>query len=257
MSALLALPLGLLIGAALGLVGAGGSILAVPALVYGVGLRPAEAIPSSLVVVGLAALFAVLPRIRHGVDWTTAAIVGIAGIPAAWLGAAVNRALDPNVLMLAFAALMVIAAIRMLATGRRGTAPARPEPRNLRAHLPKALAVGALVGFLTGLLGVGGGFIITPALVLLLGLGMGTAVGTSLVIIVINSIAGFSAHIQNLAINWPIVITFAATAIVGSLVAARFATKLADKHIKITFAVMILVVAAFVTAQSGYALATA
>ena len=255
MGAMIAVLLGLLIGAVLGLVGAGGSIIAVPALVYGVGMNPAQAIPASLIVVGLGALAAVLPRIRQGINWTTAAVVGVAGIPAAWIGTAVNRMLNPNALMLIFAALMVIAALRML-TAHRDTTKSI-QPRNFRAHAPRALGVGALVGFLTGLLGVGGGFIIVPALTLLLGLEMSTAVGTSLVIIVINSVAGFSAHIQNLTLDWPIVLTFAASAIVGSLLSARVATKLPDKHIRITFAITILAVAAFVTISSGYALATA
>jgi uncharacterized membrane protein YfcA len=252
---LIAIPLGLLIGAILGLVGAGGSIIAVPALVYGVGLTPREAIPASLVVVGLAALFAVLPRmrIRRSIDWTTAAVVGIAGIPAAWLGAAVNRLLDPNVLMLAFAALMLASAVRML-TGSTASGRAEGTERNLRKHVASALLVGLVVGFLTGLLGIGGGFIITPALVLMLGLPIGIAVGTSLVIIVINSIAGFTAHLNDAAINWPIVLLFSAAAIIGSLIAARFATRLPDKTIRVTFAVLILVVAVFVAIRSIAAL---
>ncbi|TFC47103.1 sulfite exporter TauE/SafE family protein [Cryobacterium sp. TMT2-10] len=252
---LLALPLGLLVGGLLGLVGAGGSIIAVPALVYALGLSPAEAIPSSLIVVGLAALVGVLPRIRQGVDWSTATIVALAGIPAAWLGAAVNRMLDPNLLMLVFAALMVIAGIRMIP--KRGQAAVvSPERRNLRTHVPRALLVGALVGFLTGLLGIGGGFIIVPALTLVLGLGIGVAVGTSLVIIVINSAAGLAAYASTLALDWPLVLTFAGAAIAGSLVAARFATRLSERKVKATFAGVVLVVAAGVSVASVYALVT-
>ena len=255
MSPLIAIPLGLLIGAILGLVGAGGSIIAVPALVYGVGLSPKEAIPASLIIVGLAALSAVIPRIRRSIDWTTAAIVGAAGIPAAWAGAAVNRLLDPNVLLLAFAGLMIVSALRMLTS----PAPGRSEggtDRNMRVHLPKALLVGLVVGFLTGLLGIGGGFIITPALALLLGLQMSVAVGTSLVIIVINSAAGFTAHLHDTTLNWPLVLLFSAAAIIGSLIAARFATRLPDRTVKITFAVLILLVAAFVLTRSITALVT-
>lgn len=250
---LLALPLGALIGAILGLVGAGGSIIAVPALVYGVGLSPVQAIPSSLIVVGLAALFAVLPRIRRGVDWTTAAVVGLAGIPAAWAGAAVNRMLDPQLLMLAFAVLMAVAGIRML-LAKPAVADLSPEPRRLRTHLPKALLVGAGVGFLTGMLGVGGGFIITPALVLLLGLGIATAVGTSLVVIFINTVAGFTAYLGGVNLNWTIVLSFAAAAIVGSLLAGRFAGRLADRHVTTIFSIIILVVAVFVAGTSLYSL---
>lgn len=253
MSVLIAIPLGLLIGVILGLVGAGGSIIAVPALVYGVGLSPKEAIPASLIIVGLAALSAAIPRIRRSIDWTTAAIVGAAGIPAAWGGAAVNRLLDPDMLLLAFALLMIVAALRMLTSLAPGTS-ADGDARNRRSHLPKALMVGLVVGFLTGLFGIGGGFIITPALVLLLGLRMSTAVGTSLVIIVINSAAGFAAHLRDATLNWPLVMLFSAAAIIGSLIAARFATRLPDRTVKVTFAVLILLVAAFVLIRSITAL---
>ncbi|WP_206477442.1 sulfite exporter TauE/SafE family protein [Microbacterium sp. KRD172] len=256
MSALIAIPLGLLIGVILGLVGAGGSIIAVPALVYGVGLSLKDAIPASLIIVGLAALSAVIPRIRRSIAWTTAAIVGAAGIPAAWAGAAVNRLLDANVLLLAFAGLMIVSALRMLTSPAQGTTAER-NARNMRTYLPKALLVGLVVGFLTGLFGIGGGFIITPALALLLGLKMSIAVGTSLVIIVINSAAGFTAHLHNSALDWPLVLLFSAAAIIGSLIAARFATRLPDQTVKITFAVLILLVAAFVLIRSITDLATA
>ncbi|WP_108250386.1 sulfite exporter TauE/SafE family protein [Planctomonas deserti] len=255
MGALLAIPLGLLIGAILGLVGAGGSIIAVPALVYGVGLSPGEAIPSSLIIVGLAALTAVLPRIRSNIDWNTAFPVGLAGIPATWLGATVNGLLNPNMLMLAFAALMVAAATRMLATNPTNRAT-DSDPGHRRRNMPKALLVGVIVGFLTGLLGIGGGFIITPALILLLGLPTGTAVGTSLVIIVLNSISGFTSHLSGLELNWIVVLLFSATAIIGSLIASRYATRLPDRIIKMTFAIVVLTVAAFVAISSTTALVT-
>ncbi len=111
---ILALILGLVVGVVLGVVGGGGSLIAVPVLVYGMGMGPAEAIPTSLIVVGLSSLAALLPRVREGLNWPVVLLVGGAGIPAAWVGAAVGQLLDPNILMLAFAALLVIAGIRML-----------------------------------------------------------------------------------------------------------------------------------------------
>lgn len=256
MSFLITIPLGLLVGAILGLVGAGGSIIAVPALVYGVGLSPKEAIPASLIIVGLASIAAIIPRLRGNVDWTTVAILGLAGIPASWAGAAVNRLLPSDVLLLLFAGLMIAAALRMLTSPTAGT-PTEAADRKMRSYLPKALLVGATVGFLTGLLGIGGGFIITPALVLLLGLRMSVAVGTSLAIIVINSAAGFTAHLNDSVMNWPLVLSFAAVAIIGSLIAGRFAKRLPDRTVKLVFAWLILLVAAFVVIQSITALATA
>ncbi|MGY2744646.1 sulfite exporter TauE/SafE family protein [Arthrobacter sp. UYCu723] len=244
-----ALALGLLVGTVLGVVGGGGSIIAVPALVYGVGMSPAEAIPTSLIVVGLSSLAALLPRVREGLNWPVVLLVGAAGIPAAWAGAAVGRLLDPGILMLAFAAIMVIAGIRMLTgttetEGFCSTGPARA----FRSCAPKAVGVGLLVGFLTGLLGVGGGFLITPALTIFLGLRMKQAVGTSLAIIVINSAAGFSAHAAGFSINWATTAAFAVPAILGSVIAARFARHLKDQHVRVSFAVLIFAVAAWVTA---------
>ncbi len=249
MSSLIAIPLGLIIGALLGLVGAGGSIIAVPALVYGVGFSPSEAIPASLIIVGLASLSGVIPRVRTSIDWPTVGIVGIAGIPAAWAGAAVNRLLHPDVLLLIFAGLMIVAAVRMFASPAAGTASGTAN-RTLKTYLPKVLLVGLAVGFLTGMLGIGGGFIITPALVLLLGLRMSVAVGTSLAIIVINSAAGFTAHLTDSALDWPLILTFSAAAIVGSLIAGRFAKRLPERVVKVAFAILILLIAAFVLTQS-------
>jgi len=246
-----ALSLGLVVGIVLGVVGGGGSIIAVPALVYGVGMSPAEAIPTSLLVVGISSLAALVPRLREGINWPVVLIVGAAGIPAAWAGTALGRLLDPNILMLAFAAIMVIAGIRMLARTKETDGSCSIGPtRAFRTCAPKAVGVGLLVGFLTGLLGVGGGFLITPALTLFLGLRMKQAVGSSLAIIVINSTAGFGAHAAGFTIEWPTVLGFAVPAILGSLLAARFARRLQDKHIRISFAMLIFAVAAWVTAST-------
>jgi len=150
--------------------------------------------------------------------------------------------------MLAFAVIMVAAGIRMLMKPREteGSCSAGPN-RAFRTCAPKAVGVGLLVGFLTGLLGVGGGFLITPALTIFLGLRMKQAVGTSLAIIVINSAAGFSAHAAGYTINWATTLAFAIPAVSGSLVAARLARHLQDTHIRISFAVLIFAVAAWVT----------
>lgn len=241
-----ALILGLVVGIVLGLVGAGGSIIAVPALVYGVGLSTAEAIPTSLLVVGVSALAAVIPRLRGNVNWPVVGIVGAAGIPAAWAGTAAGRFLDPEVLMLGFAVIMVTAGIRMLGATSEKDGSCTTGNTAWRTCAPKAILVGLIVGFLTGLLGVGGGFLITPALTLLLGLRMKQAIGTSLAIIVINSTAGFGAHLSGFAIDWPIVVSFAIPAILGSLVAARFAGSLKDHHVRTAFAGLIFLVAAWI-----------
>ena len=247
-----ALALGLIVGVLLGLVGGGGSILAVPALVYGVGLPLSEAIPTSLMVVGAASAVAVLPRLRHGVNWRLAAIIGTAGVATAYLGALVNRMMDPQVLLVAFAVIMVVAGVRMFLTTRAAGGPcALPDGgTNWRSCLPKALATGAVVGFLTGLLGVGGGFLIVPALTLILGLPMGPTIGTSLVIIVINSAAGFASHVSDIETDWAVTGSFAASAMIASLGAGRLGRRLPDVVLKRGFAVLVLIAAAYVAVQA-------
>nr|WP_239537350.1 sulfite exporter TauE/SafE family protein [Arthrobacter roseus] len=237
--------LGLLVGAVLGLVGAGGSIIAVPALVYGMGMSTHEAIPTSLLVVGLSSIAALIPRIRTGINWRIALLVGAAGIPAAWAGTATGRLLNDDMLLLAFAVIMIAAGIRMLSRTKETAGGCGIGGDSfMRSCLPKSLAVGLGIGFLTGLLGVGGGFLIVPALTIILGLSMAQAVGTSLVIIAINSAAGFSAHATGFTIDWSTTLAFAIPAIAGSLTAARVAHKLNNKHVRIAFASLVFAVAA-------------
>ncbi|GHG52937.1 hypothetical protein GCM10012320_23460 [Sinomonas cellulolyticus] len=247
-----ALAFGAIVGGLLGLVGGGGSILAVPALVYGVGLPLAAAIPGSLVVVGASSAVAVLPRVRRGVNWRLAVVIGAAGTLTAYLGAAVNRMLDQRILLLVFAAIMVVAAIRMLRTTEAvGGSCALPDGGvEWRSCLPKAILTGVVVGFLTGLLGVGGGFLIVPALALVLGLPMALTVGTSLVIIVINSLAGLAAHAGEMHFDWMVVGAFAVAAMAASLIAGRLGRRLPEPVLKRGFAVLVLVVAVYVAVQA-------
>jgi uncharacterized membrane protein YfcA len=248
-----ALMLGLAIGVLLGLLGSGGSILAVPALVYGAGVPLSAAVPSSLVVVGVSSATAVAPRLRSGeVQWRIAGVFGAAGAGAAFAGAAVNRLLDPRIVLVGFAILMVAAGIRMLADQTPiGGACALPGGGvNWRSCLPKAIAAGVVVGFLTGLFGVGGGFLIIPALVLLLGLPMDLAVGTSLLIIVMNSVAGFAAHAGKVRLDYGVTAVFTAAAISGSLVATRLGHRVNAGRLRRWFAYIVFAVAAFVLTQT-------
>ena len=245
--------LGLAIGLLLGLLGGGGSILAVPALVYGAGVPLAAAVPTSLVVVGVSSASAVLPRLRSGqVAWRIAGVFGTAGAGAAFAGAAVNRLLDPVIVLVGFAALMVVAGLRMLReqTTVGGDCALPGGGVNWRGCLPKAIGSGVVVGFLTGLFGVGGGFLIIPALALLLGLPMTVAVGTSLVIIAINSIAGFAAHAGEASLDYKITAAFTLAAVVGSLGAARIASRLPADKLRRWFAYLVFAVSLFVLAQA-------
>ena len=248
---LVAVVLGLIIGSLLGLLGGGGSILAVPALVYGVGQPVATAVPTSLLVVGISSAAAVLPRFRQ-VQWRLAVIVGGSGAAAAFGGAAVNRLLDPSLVLLGFAAVMVVAALRMLrSSDEAGGSCALPGGGvNWRSCLPRSAASGVAVGFLTGLFGVGGGFLIIPALTLLLGLPMATAVATSLVVIVFNSAAGFTAHLSTTSIDIAVAVAFTGAAVVGSVAAGRLIRRLPGDRLRRWFAYLVLAVAAYVVAET-------
>src|SRR5690349_2968222 len=244
---------GALIGILLGLLGGGGSILAVPALVYGAGLTLAAAVPASLLVVGISSATALLPRLRAGrVRWRIAGIVGGAGAAAAFAGSAVNRLLDPRAVIVGFSVLMIVAGVRMLrGTNDSGGDCALPGGGvNWRGCLPKSIGAGLAVGFLTGLFGVGGGFLIIPALVLLLGLSMPAAVATSLVIIVINSAAGLAAHAGDAAIDYRTTAAFILAAITGALAAGRIATRLPTQRLQRAFAWLVFAIAAFVAIQA-------
>ncbi|MFP3466893.1 sulfite exporter TauE/SafE family protein [Leifsonia sp. SIMBA_070] len=230
---------GLLVGAVLGLVGAGGAIIAVPALVYVVGVPVAEAMSTSLVMAASSSVAAVLPRLRHGINWRIATTVGVVGIPAAFLGTAVNAALPQPVVLLGFATLMIVAGIQMLRP-RPSASGERPPGRG---WVWRAVLVGLAVGLLTGLLGVGGGFVIVPALVLLLRMPIGAAIGTSLIITIVNSIAGVIAHAGVGSVDWQITVAFAAPAFLASLIAARFATRLSGRMLQVAFAVLVLAIA--------------
>lgn len=248
-----ALALGLVIGALLGLLGGGGSILAVPALVYGVGMPLAAAVPTSLLVVGTSAATALVPRLRYGeVAWRVAAVFGSAGGAAAFAGAAVNRMLDPRWLLGGFAVLMAVAGLRMLREEpSSGGDCALPDGGvNWRSCLPKAVGSGVAVGFLTGLFGVGGGFLIVPALVLLLGLPMPVAVGSSLLIILMNSAAGFAAHLDGLDLEFRLTGAFTAAAVIGSLAASRLGHRLDADRLRRWFAYLVVAVAVFVAVQA-------
>ncbi|MGV0644159.1 sulfite exporter TauE/SafE family protein [Mycolicibacterium sp. XJ879] len=241
--------LGALIGVLLGLLGGGGSILAVPALVYGMNLGIEQAIPISLVVVATASAVGVLPKIRaRQVRWRMAGIFAAAGVPATVLGSAISRHLPEPALLIGFAAVMVVAGIRMLADqGNTGTAcEVRAGQVNWRRCLPRSIGAGLLVGVLTGLFGVGGGFLIIPALVVVLGVEMSTAIGTSLLIIVANSVAGIFSHLEGLSVDWSVAGVFVAAAMVASLVTGYFGTKVDTDRLQRWFAYLVFVVAAFV-----------
>lgn len=248
----LAIGIGLVIGALIGLLGGGGSILAVPALVYLAGQDLQQAVATSLLVVGITAVVALLPRLRQRqIAWRIGLLFGAAGAITAFAGAAVNRALPESVTLALFAALMAVVGVRMLqekpGTGTACTIDSGKV--NWRRCLPRTLAGGLVVGFLTGLLGVGGGFLIIPVLTLALGLSMPTAVGTSLVIVAANSAAGFAAHAGDVSLDVGVTVAFTAAAVVAAVAAGRLGARTDGTRLRRWFAWLVLTLAGLIAGQ--------
>ncbi|MFI6151127.1 sulfite exporter TauE/SafE family protein [Kitasatospora sp. NPDC051170] len=235
---ILALIAGAVVGLALGGLGGGGSMLAVPALVYLLGFTPATATTASLVIVGATSLTGLLAHARAGrVRWRTGALFAAAGLPAAAAAGALSVHLPGALLTGAFAVLAALAAWRMLA-------PSAPKERGA-ARTGRASAAGAGLGAVTGLLGVGGGFLAVPALVSVLAFTMAEAVGTSLLVISANSFAALLPRLGATgAIDWAVAAPFTGAAILGAWDGKRLADRLKGRTLQRAFAVALLGVAA-------------
>ncbi len=281
-----AIPAGLAIGVSLGALGGGGSILTVPALVYLLHQDAHAATTGSLIIVGLTAIAGAISHWRAGrVRAGAGTVFGLLGVAGSYAGSLASAAVNQHVLLAAFAVLMVIAAVAML---RRMTAPARrPVPSGEDAGPPptapagpqrpasravavlarpaaivtaaaprwkryaKVVAAATAVGLLTGFFGVGGGFVIVPALVLALSFGMPTAVGTSLLVIAINSAASFGVRAAGgLHLDWVLIAVFTGAAIAGTLAGKRIADRVSGRSLTIAFAVLLVALAGYVLARS-------
>ncbi|PWU45731.1 hypothetical protein DLE60_20185 [Micromonospora globispora] len=248
MTATLALTIGLavLIGVSLGLLGGGGSILAVPLLVYVAGLPAKEAIATSLLVVGATSAVGVLPHARAGrVRWRTGLIFGFAGMTGAYAGGRLAEFIPAGFLLTGFAVMMLATAIAMI-RGRR-SAEGKPVPHELPVF--RVIIDGVVVGLVTGLVGAGGGFLVVPALALLGGLPMPVAVGTSLVVIAMKSFAGLAGYLSSVHINWGLAAAVTAAAIVGSFAGGRLAGRIPADLLRKAFGWFVVVMGVFVLAQ--------
>ncbi|MFF8902001.1 sulfite exporter TauE/SafE family protein [Streptomyces lydicus] len=280
--ALATLPCGLLIGLLLGALGGGGSVLAVPALVGLLGQSPHEATAGALVVVAVGSVSGLVCHARAGrVRWVAGAVFGALGTAGSYVGSRWSAALRPEVLMTAFAGLMlVVAAMLVWREVRAGRAaeptptrpsrdPARPAtpagpaaplapsgdpaggpsgavPHSRSALLsrPVRIAVTAsAVGLLTGFFGVGGGFVVVPALTLVLGLDMPVAIGTSLLVILINSLTALGTRAGTGSLDWRLLAGFAACAALGSQLGNRLTTRLRPRTLTTAFATLVTVLA--------------
>lgn len=272
MTAVLAALLGLAVGLVIGGLGGGGGVLTVPALVYVLGQGAQDATTASVVIVGISALVGVLARLRRrsGVaelDLRRGLLLGLAGLPAAYLGTLLNQHVAPPVLLLSFALLTVVAAVAMLLDARRTRPAAPPEPSapgggttavaappRLLVTAVKVVGSGAAVGFLTGFLGVGGGFLAVPALVLVLRMPMRTAVGTSLLLIVLNSASALVSRLGALHLDWHVVLPFTVAAVVATLLGKRVADRLSGRTLTVAFSLVLIAVGLSVGVESLLAL---
>ena len=268
-----AIALGLLIGLVIGGLGGGGGVLAVPALVYLLGQSAHDATAGSVIIVGTAAVVGVLARIGdRGIDWSTGLAFGVVGAPAAYFGTVLNQRVEQPVLLLVFAAITLLAAAAMLLNGPEqdpepapaaggGTAVlTRPEVRRgvLAVTAVKIVICGAVAGLLTGFLGVGGGFLVVPALVVALGMPMTRAIGTGLLIIVLNAVAALGSRVGGMGLvddlDWSVIVPFTVAAVIATLVGKRIADRCSSTALTRAFAGMLLLVAVGVGVQSAFAL---
>lgn len=244
----LALPGALAIGVSLGLLGSGGSILTVPVLVYLLGQDEKTAIAGSLFIVGAVAAAGSMQYLRAKlIDWRSVLIFGLPGMAGTWLGAYSSQWLTGIMQLALFAVVMLIASWLML----------RPPDLDAASAAPRATwkiaADGLFVGALTGLVGVGGGFLIVPALVLLGGLAMHVAVATSLVIIALKSASGFVKYVDVLgadALDWPVLGIVTLVGIAGSILGRYMAGRMPQERLRTWFGRFLIVMGVYILARS-------
>jgi uncharacterized membrane protein YfcA len=266
--------MGSLVGLSLGLTGGGGAVLAVPMLVFGFQLPPDQAVLISLIAVGTTSIVGFLNRFRVGqVEVPTGLLFATAGALGAPLGNWVSRQLPPLVLMIGFALLTLVVAVRMLRQSMRqggipevdfqthstddGPACQRDSQGRLLLHTRCALLmilVGVLTGFLSGLFGVGGGFVIVPALILFSNMALPKAVGTSLLVISLVSLSGFvsSQILTDQTIPWEIAIPFSGAGVLGLLLGQSIAHQLPTPVLQRLFAILMMAMALWIIASHWF-----
>lgn len=238
--------LAVLIGISLGLLGGGGSILAVPILIYAAGMATKPAIAMSLLVVGATSLVGSLRHWKAGnLDLRTALVFGVVSMAGSYGGGRLAAQLADTVQLTLFAVVMLAASVSMFR-------PASPETEHrTRVRLPLVIAAAAGAGLLTGVIGVGGGFLLVPALVLFGGLPMKQAVGTSLLVIAMNSASGFLAYAGVVRIDWGFALLFTGLSVAGVFAGTALARYVSAARLRLGFAVFLIVVAAIVLVQSA------
>lgn len=230
-----------LIGLSLGLLGGGGSILTVPILVYVLGMDAKLSIALSLAIVGATSLLGVYGHYKKGnVNFKVAAIFGPVAMGGTFLGAKISAYMSGQTQLIIFAIIMLLASIFML-KGRKDV-----EEKDVKLNYALIVAEGLVVGIITGIVGVGGGFLIVPALVLLAGQSMKKAVGTSLLIISLKSFSGFVGYIGQVQIPWMFLLQFTAFSGVGIFVGSALVQYVSQTALKKAFAVFLIIMGIFI-----------
>ncbi|NDK31537.1 sulfite exporter TauE/SafE family protein [Nesterenkonia sp. Hz 6-5] len=234
------------IGLSLGLLGGGGTILAVPLLTYVAGMPPKEAIAASMFIIGVTSAVSVVAHAWRGnVQWRTGFIFGAAAMVGAFGGGLLGSQLPGVVLMVAFGVMMVATALAMILDRK---AKQSGEDRK-KLPLIKIILEGLVVGVVTGMVGAGGGFLIVPALVLLGGLSMPAAVATSLLIISLKSFTGLAGYLTTVSIDWGPVLMITSVTVVGALIGSALVKYVPEKALKKAFGYLVLAMGVVVFIQ--------
>lgn len=242
--------IGMLVGLVVGALGGGGAIITVPVLVYVLGMDAHQATTGSLVIVALSAVIAAAGHHRQQhVEWRTGFVFGALGFVGTLVGSRLSVLVPGDRLLVAFAVLLGVVAAVMLRNSSRP--PLHSPDGEHRAHPWVVAAAATGVGLLTGFFGVGGGFVIVPALVLVLRLPMATAVGTSLLVVTLNSAVALASRLHNgVTLNWPVVLAFAGGAMLTAAVGSHISGKLPAVVLQRTFAGLLIAVALYTFARS-------
>lgn len=250
---LLAVPFALGIGISLGMLGAGGSVLVVPVLVYVLGQDVHDAATASLVIVTAAAFAGGAGQAARGnVCWRHAGLFAAAAVPGIVLGTAVGGSLSAGILLGAFGVLMLVAAYATLQKGARHDDFAS-EARCPALRVGWEVGLGSVVGFLTGFLGVGGGFVVIPALALAVGFRIRSAVGTSLAVITATGATGVAVHLAaGRSLDPEITISMTVAMIVGALAGARFGHRVSEVALARGFATLLSTVAMYLIVSAAF-----
>jgi len=247
----LGLVFGALVGLCLGLLGAGGSIITVPILVYALDLTAHQASGTSLIIVGAVAILGASMQVRaKRADIRTGVTVGACGIAGAFLGARLNALADGELILFLLGIVCLAASIRMgLSIPRLPDRPQRPpEPPSLLG--PKVIAAGMTLGTLSGFFGIGGGFLVVPLLVLYFGIPMRWASGTSLIVIAINSAAGFLGHLSFGEVRFDAAGPMLGGGVLGVLAGTRLTGRMKERVLRGLFALMLIAISGYLIARN-------